>query len=200
VYRNPFHKRLAKHLDFWLTTDDSSNDSINEPTSHRTICTSIASKTQNSSSPDLLRLRQQSFERSYQAIKNRGSIEQTKFLFEDLSILQNEIRSYQSDPKSTIHPHASASPPSEITAHIPSSRKRNCHDTCSPGKSSANQKLPHRQPLLPIDTNSMTTGTASIITQNNSSLQIGNKRRNEQARTLKMKEIKKARSQQNKIM
>jgi len=196
IYRNPLQNRINKQLEYWLSTEDSSIDSTGEPSSQNTICTSIASRTHTTSTPDLLRLRQQSFERSYQEAKNRGSVEQTKFVFEDLSLLQNGIRSHHSEPKSTSHHHVLTSPPSETAAHTSSSRKRKCNDTGTPAKSSVIQKPPHRPPLLPIDTNSMTTGTASTLTQDNSCVQIGNKRRNKQARTLRMKEIKKARSQQ----
>jgi len=200
VYRNPFHKRLAKHLDFWLTTDDSSNDSINEPTSHRTICTSIASKTQNSSSPDLLRLRHQSIERNYQEIKNRGIAEQTKYVFEDLSILQNGIRSQYSNPKRPLSSQPFPNPTSKNTADTSSSSKRTRHDINAKEKNPAHQRLPQRIPLQPIDINSMTTGTVSTLTQENSPLQIGNKRRKKQARTLKMKELKITQQQQDKTM
>lgn len=200
VYRNPFHKRLAKHLDFWLTTDDSSNDSINEPTSHRTICTSIASKTQNSSSPDLLRLRHQSIERNYQEIKNRGIAEQTKYVFEDLSILQNDIRSQYSNPKRPLSSQPFPNPTSKNTADTSFSSKRTRHDINAKEKNPAHQRLPQRIPLQPIDINSMTTGTVATLTQENSPLQIGNKRRKKQAKTLKMKELKITRQQRDKTM
>jgi len=200
VYRNPFHKRLAKHLDFWLTTDDSSNDSTNEPTSHHTICTSIASKTQISSSPDLLRLRHQSIERNYQEIKNRGTVEQTKYVFEDLSILQNGIQSHYSNPKRPFSSQPSSNPPFKTTADTFSSSKRTRHDINAKEKNPANQRLPQRTPLQPIDINSMTNETISTLTREYSPLQIGNKRRKKQARTLKMKELKTIQRQQDKTM
>lgn len=199
----PLPQRLAKHLDFWLATDDSSDDSISEPTSHRTICTSIASKTHNSSSPDLLRLRHQSIERNYQEIKNRGTAEQTKYIFEDLSILQNDIRSQYSNPKKPLSSQPSPNPTSKNTADTSSSSKRTRHDSNAVNakeKNPAHQRLPQRVPLQPIDINSMTTGTISTLTQENSPLQIGNKRRKKQARTLRMKELKLNQQQQDETM
>ena len=196
VYCNPFQKRFNQQLDYWLNADDSSNDSAySSPTSHHPS-TTVTSKTYSSSSHDLLRLRNLSIERSYQDIKSRGSIDQTKFVFENLSILQNDILSSCSIPKRTFQSHASSSLPSETTDDIISPQKRSSRKGNSPNEQSDIINKHSRPALHPIDTNSMSTKTTNTLTKDQSSEQIGSTRRKKQERNLRIKENKLQRNQQ----
>ena len=205
VFRNPFKKRLNEQLEYWLTSDDTSADSTIYP-SPRDPSASDPLKNQSSTTQaqDLLRLRNLSIERSFQEIRRRGSAKQTTIVFENLSVLQNDIQYNYSNSKSALSSHIASSIPSEPPDAIPSSRKRN-NSSCNmsaPRKktNNNNNNTTQRSPLLTIDINSMTTNTTNttLCTKlGNHSTQIGNKRRNKQARTLRIKENKKQCGEQN---
>ncbi len=86
IYRNPFHLRFQNCIRLWLHLEDS-EDNIStapyRPTSSHT----------NLSVQDMIRKRNLSFEHSFQEIKSKATPEQRKYIFENLSELQNNFQS-----------------------------------------------------------------------------------------------------------
>ncbi|MFO0446567.1 MAG: hypothetical protein ACK51L_02765 [bacterium] len=150
VYRNPFHQRYSTQLQQWLCqgdTDDSA-DNLERPTPARHL-----HNPPTNTDLHILRMRNLNFENSFQEIRNRATPEQRQHLFENLSILQNSIKTIQNGLKrryepssgvesSTTHPDASlpsqpqhrtfpnndktdTAPPSTPKTHISLSRNPN---------------------------------------------------------------------------
>jgi hypothetical protein len=188
VYRNPFQKRFNAQLEYWLSMDDTSNDTTSDPRPHQ-LSQTKSPKTPQPSTQDMLRCRTLSIERSYQTIKSRGSTEQTRFIFENLSILQQDIQSNCSHLKRDFETQTSTSLASEITDENLSPRKRCSLNRKLFDEQSSNMKTRSRPPLLPIDMNSRTYG-ASSLTKGKECATIGSTRRKKQERNLKMKEQK----------
>lgn len=87
VYRDPFCNRFPLQLEQWLScevTDVSSDATVIPARLHtpQTVQTDA----------DMLRQRNNTFEKTFQTMKNRASTEQTQFIFENLSILQRSIQ------------------------------------------------------------------------------------------------------------
>ena len=143
----------------------------------------------------MLRRRTRTLEKSYREIRSRGSVEQTRYVFENLSLLQSDIQSNCSNLKRDFESQTSTSLASELTDENLSPRKR-CtlarqlfHDKQAPVKPIS------RPPLLPIDMNSIQDSAASNKVNphqgKKDTMQNGEDRRTaKQARTLRMKEKK----------
>jgi len=87
VYRDPFRNRFHRQLEYWLYNEDTDDTSISFSK------TPVCPQTPNSSTQDMLHRRNLTIERSFREAKSRGSVEQTRFVFENLSMLQNDIQS-----------------------------------------------------------------------------------------------------------
>jgi len=96
IYRNPFHKRLEIQIQQWLSQENSDSDScvstlqtpspIQLPKTPQMLCTE----------QDLLQQRSASIERCFQEIRQKASPQERQFIFENLTILKNDIQSQQS--------------------------------------------------------------------------------------------------------
>jgi hypothetical protein len=118
VYRNRFHQRYQQYLDQWLPitetdtdTDDNGNDtdSVQKPPPPSQFTTLDSQK-------ELYRLRNQSIEDSFREIKSRSSSQQTKYIFEDLSLLQKTIQDNAGTLKRNLNPSLSDRLTSEATS------------------------------------------------------------------------------------
>ena len=183
MHRFPFRQRFNKHLEYWLNSDDT--DSASEVVSPQ------PSRPNSASIPvlnnqDMLLRRTRTIEKSYKEIKSRGSAEQTRYIFENLSILQNDIQSNCSNLKRDFDSQTSTSLASEITDENLSPRKKCSLNRKLFDEQSSNMKTRSRPPLLPIDMNSRTCG-ASNDTKGKECATIGSIRRKKQER---MKEKK----------
>jgi hypothetical protein len=102
VYRGPFQQRFKKQLEYWLNSDDTddtdgANDIVSpQPSQLNSTVTPTINK------QDMLSRRTRTIEKSYESIKSRGSAEQRRFVFENLSILQNDCPSGRSIKYSTF--------------------------------------------------------------------------------------------------
>ena len=88
VYRNHFHRRFQKQLEQWLVScedTDISRDTMSMPLRMQRQYTI-------QSNSDMLRQRNQTFEKTYQEMKSRATPEQTHFVFENLTLLQLSIQ------------------------------------------------------------------------------------------------------------
>ena len=186
VYRGPFQQRFKKQLEYWLNSDDTddtddANDIVSpQPSQLNSTTTPTINK------QDMLSRRTRTIEKSYEAIKSRGSAEQRRFVFENLSILQQDIQSNCSNLKRDFDSQTSTSLASEITDENLSPRKRNSLNRKLFDDKSVTSKYKSRPPLLPIDMNSRTC-SASSHTKGKECATIGSIRRKKQER---MKEKK----------
>ncbi len=89
IYRNRFSDRYKKYLQIWLPPLETDTDVDSETYYKSTPCS--AQHTQESHE-ELYRLRNQSLSDSFQEIKSRSSHQQTKYVFENLSLLQKNIQ------------------------------------------------------------------------------------------------------------
>ena len=160
VYRCPFRQRFTKQLDYWLSNEDT--DSARETASPPTPRMSCATTTPLSNHDMLLR-RTRAIEQSYSDIKSRGSVEQTRYVFENLSLLRNDIHSNCSNLKRDFTSHTSNSLASELTDENLSPRKRGSLNRQLFNEQPRSMKLISRPPLLPIDMNSIPDSTISTM-------------------------------------
>jgi len=88
VFRNPFLQRFQQQLNRWLhnTSDDSSEEEIDIPSR---LHTPKSDKLDQS----MLQKRNNSIEQSFQEMKKKATPEQTKYVFENLALLQQNIQS-----------------------------------------------------------------------------------------------------------
>jgi hypothetical protein len=161
IFRNPFLARLETLSDNWLNevnSDDNSelsNAVPSRPNTPRTL----------PSDHELLDCRTRTIERSFQEIRSRGSPAQTSFVFEDLSMLKNNIQNIRNNCFYLKRDFASQED-SSITSFIPDehlSPTKRGNSTCDISKkdmSLTNQKI--RIPLAPIDLNSILSDTSSL--------------------------------------
>ncbi len=93
VYRNPFQDRLNRQLQRWLTQDlsDNSKEAYGNNRINHTDARHPTPMLHTDS--DLLRCQNQTFQDSFQEIRSRATPEQTRIVFENLSMLQQDIQS-----------------------------------------------------------------------------------------------------------
>lgn len=94
VHRNPFQARYEAQIQLWLNQENSDSDSSSSeletpsrPTPSKTFL----------SEHEMLEQRNASIERSFSEIKSRTSPQESKYIFENLSILRNDIQNSCSD-------------------------------------------------------------------------------------------------------
>jgi len=87
IFRNPFHWRLHQNLQQLLEIEESDDNMSFLQTPIR-----VTSPVNNISERDMLQQRNQSFEQTYQEVRSRSTQTQSKYIFENLSILQRNIQ------------------------------------------------------------------------------------------------------------
>ena len=174
IYRNPFEWRFHKQLELWLWHDESEDT---EPSNNKN---STPHQSYPSTAPpsdqEMLRLRQQSIEHSFQEIRHRATPDQSKYIFENLSLLQSYIKTNHTSSKRTHSLHDDTSNSSLTFASSLSLNKR-CHvserlfqddstknsinypTTASLQHSLSTTNASLRPPLAPLDTNIPLTPT-----------------------------------------
>jgi hypothetical protein len=101
IFQNPYHLRFQKELEQWLAESDTNYESANYTKAHTPTI---------QSDHDLLQKRNQVTEHSFQEIKAKARLDQTRFIFENISLLQRNIqgslgnlkRDYTSQEQSSI--------------------------------------------------------------------------------------------------
>jgi hypothetical protein len=93
VYYNPFQDRLNRQLQHWLTQELSDNSERANSTNkiHHTVGRHPTPMLHTDS--DLLRCQNQTFQDSFQEMRSRATPEQTRIVFKNLSMLQQDIQS-----------------------------------------------------------------------------------------------------------
>jgi len=91
IYRNPFQSRYQTLMHRWLSQDDSDADSItlqHPPFSHPINANNIA----RIDDQDMLSQRNRTLVKSFQTIKARSSAAESRIVFQNLSMLQQDIQ------------------------------------------------------------------------------------------------------------
>jgi len=112
VYQNSFQSQLDKQLELWLAQEpsDSSESDANRDTIQQAVVHTSNQTFQTDS--ELLRRRNQAIEDSFQEMRSRATPEQTRIVFENLSILQQSLQNSWDLPK---RPHDNAGNISSLT-------------------------------------------------------------------------------------
>jgi len=87
IFHNPFNNRFYQEMEKWLSYDESdiSNEIAQSPKEAQTLNTIH-------SDDKLLKQHNQSFENAFQEMKHKATTDQTRIIFENLSILQQSIQ------------------------------------------------------------------------------------------------------------
>jgi hypothetical protein len=93
VYRNPFQDRLNRQLQRWLTQDLSDNSKEANGNNRINHTDARHPTPMLHTDSDLMRRRNQTFQDSFQEMRSRATPEQTRIVFENLSMLQQDIQS-----------------------------------------------------------------------------------------------------------
>ena len=188
IFRNPFQRRLQKFITDWLpnSDDDHSESTDNNPPATLHCSSSPISPATAKTQEELLRLRQLSIEKSFSGIKSKSSSQESKFIFEDLSMLQKNLqhnfgslkRDCDSQSGSTVQDHTNEnlSPRKKLFATEP---------VLSDETSHSQHSTDYRPPLFPIDMNSM-SATSAFSLQSQKKI-AHNKARTAQARIKRTK-------------
>ena len=139
---------------------------------------------------DLLQQRSASIERSFQEIRQKASPQERQFIFENLTILKNDIQSQRSTQlKRDFDSQEDTSIESRIAdENLSPAKKGSFSRNLFPDESLQLEKI-SRPPLFPIDMNSVTS-TASSLTKDKECATVGSFRNSKQERNLRMKEKK----------
>ena len=189
IYRNPFQQRFQKFIADWLpnSDDDHSDSTANDPPMSLKSSASLLSPITPKSQEELLRLRQLSIEKSFLGIKAKSSCQESKFIFENLNLLQKDLQrnfgSLKRDSESQSETTAQ-----DYTNENLSPRKKlfSTETPLSETTSHSQHSAVSRMPLFPIDLNCMSsTSDASLWKQQNAAR---NKARTIQAKLKRAKD------------
>jgi hypothetical protein len=196
VFRNRFQERYQKYLEQWppLLDDSESDDNLSDIN----ISTDQAYTYESALTPEdqkrLLKLRSLSIDKSFEEIRTRSSHKESRFVFENLHLLQKDIRDADTG-KQELKSQASSS-----ISHLKASKKllpqkRNNHarklfsDESQENEiNEATKKMPYknicstRPPLLPLALN---------IPMNSRDSNHDNYRKNRNAKRMAQKRDKK---------
>jgi hypothetical protein len=140
---------------------------------------------------EMLEQRNASKEHSFSEIKSRTSPQESKYIFENLSILRNDIQNSCSDNlKRDFTSQESTSTVSRIANENLSPTKKGSFSHTLFEDDSTQTKQASRPPLMPIDMNSIISDAASSLVKKNECAKTGSTRRKKQERSLGKKELK----------
>jgi hypothetical protein len=94
IFQHPFRTRFQEQLNLWLTNDESETDAHELETTQLQAWFNQHLRDQDLNSLDqkLLQLRNQSIENSFHPLKRNTNQSQTKIIFENLTLLQQDIQ------------------------------------------------------------------------------------------------------------
>jgi len=110
------------------------------------------------SNSDMLRQRNQTFEKTYQEMKSRATPEQTHFVFENLSLLQLSIQSNCANlKKNSASQEDSKNELSSVQENLSPTKRSNLSRRLFQDKSERSKadSFQFRPPLMHLDTNSL---------------------------------------------
>jgi len=166
AFRNPFSKRLDTLLDTWLPdirdTDDSSDlSAVNFVQKRSPISKQIRHQ-------DLLKMHALSIDNTLNEICSRSLPEQNHYVFEDLKLLQRDIRNHNNGGKRDIESvHSASATTLEIVDENLSPRKKGSlsKELFPEIVSDDTETSLCRPPLFPLDMNPMSRDTSSQTQQ-----------------------------------
>jgi len=183
IFKNPFHWRFHQSLQQLLEVEESYDNVSFLQTPVR-----VTSPVNNISERDMLQQRNQSIEQTYQEIKSKSTQAQSRYIFENLSILQRNIQNNLGGSKRNHSTQDHSNENMSRSDNIISPKKLNYAQGNSSKDTSimpsVNNSFPNpRRPLRNIDLN-------SVIMENtgNNSYHKGIRKLEKQERTRRAKE------------
>ena len=166
VYQNPFGKRYTTLLNTWLpaaSDSDSNSTNSNSHTLTPPTSTPISSFSCSTDPARLTKMRQLTFEDSFNEIRSRSSPEQCQYVIENITMLQQDFKQKNNDKRDIRSLHSDSNTADETADENLAPRKKAAitkqifsdASTISQGSGISS----NRPPLSSLDMNSRTEET-----------------------------------------
>jgi len=170
IYRNRFQDRYTRYIEQWIPTlaTESEDDTAAPPTQSQRPSSSRT----RVSYQDLQKLRQRSLQNSFSEIRSRSSPAENKYVIENITMLQRDLRNYTSCKRNidslqtdSISALECVNDENQYSRDNKLTKKILLGDTATCSSASIPPDNSIRQPLAPLDINSLASTNRSTISK-----------------------------------
>jgi len=170
MYRNRFQDRYTRYIEQWIPTlaTESEDDTAAPPTLRQRPSSSQT----RISYQDLQKLRQRSLQNSFSEIRSRSSSAENKYVIENISMLQRDLRNYMSCKRNidslqtdSISAHDCINDENQYSRDNKLTKKILFGDTMTCSTASIPPDNSIRQPLASLDINSLASTNRSTTSK-----------------------------------